>query len=413
MKTLVSLGAKVDIPNEQGTTVLMMAQNRQDIKEAIINGIIEGVSTSDQKNDLIQQVMQTAVKFGIDDISELSKPENADIKIKIFDEVIDQYLISAYPNHILEYQLNQACIDLDVNKIEALLKQGADPNYFASADYDGPQLAPLNVIATHRFNSFSESYEALNLLLSYDANPNSIDLEGNTALHSYTKHAYRWGCDSDFISLLLDYSADLNMQNDKGDTPAHNLISVLSNEHNSVFGFECASEILTQLTQAGADLTIKNAQNESVQELSENCARCQEAIVLGMITMEEKSYSVELKDLFSFESIDPINDTVLDQDNSLITTNDNPPLNLSSLEVLQTNDILDFDADTVIDMLSDQDEVSDDLFVFDAISHESNESISSETTQTEAEQSPSAQGYFCYLVPDMVAQLTGICEQPV
>lgn len=78
-------------------------------------------------------------------------------------------------------------------------------------------------------------------LLEGGAEPNSIDLNGNSPLHQAVKSN-----DIETVMVLLEHGADLNVRNSKGDTALHDAVSL------------CHAEIAKLLVDSGSRLDIKN-----------------------------------------------------------------------------------------------------------------------------------------------------------
>ena len=89
--------------------------------------------------------------------------------------------------------------------VELLLINGADANA-----YDNKRIVPLH----------KAKYAAAKLLLSYAADPNFQDEEGNTPLHLNARHGYH-----KTVELLISAGADPTILDDRGRTPLDHAIS--------------------------------------------------------------------------------------------------------------------------------------------------------------------------------------------
>lgn len=78
-------------------------------------------------------------------------------------------------------------------------------------------------------------------LLAGGAEPNSVDLNGNSPLHQAVKSN-----DIETVNVLLEHGADLNARNSNGDTALHDAVSL------------CHAEIAKLLVDSGSRLDIRN-----------------------------------------------------------------------------------------------------------------------------------------------------------
>jgi ankyrin repeat protein len=102
----------------------------------------------------------------------------------------------------MKYTLFEACDQKDLDKVEELLDNGADPNLL---DPDGWTVL---MVASYRGQT-----DVVWLLLDHGADPNLQNEYGQTALMKASNRDH-----IDIIRLLLDHGADLNLQHDDGRT---------------------------------------------------------------------------------------------------------------------------------------------------------------------------------------------------
>lgn len=113
----------------------------------------------------------------------------------------------------LKAKLLEAVKNNDCERINALLKQGADLTW----EYDHRDT--LLHIAVENGNS-----DAAELLLAKDINVHAKNIEGNTALHLAAINDY-----NDLLPVLLEYGADIHAKNNCDETPLHKAAM-----HNSI-----------------------------------------------------------------------------------------------------------------------------------------------------------------------------------
>lgn len=100
--------------------------------------------------------------------------------------------------------------------------------------------------------------ECVAYLLSVGADVNLKDYAGNTALHYAVENGNK-----DIIEMLLNKKANINAVNNEGDTP---LVKAV-NTHSY--------ETVKLLLKNGADKEIKNSEEVTAKDLSEQCSICQ------------------------------------------------------------------------------------------------------------------------------------------
>ena len=109
--------------------------------------------------------------------------------------------------------LHDSAASCDLNQVDRLLREGADPN-----ELDANHRTPLHeAVDSHLETDDSRSYETVNRLLEGGANPNLQDAYlGHTALHRAVH------VQSPLIAeRLLQSGADPNLRDGDGDTPLH------------------------------------------------------------------------------------------------------------------------------------------------------------------------------------------------
>ena len=116
--------------------------------------------------------------------------------------------------------LRQAAQNGHFEVIEVLLSYGANPN-IEVAGAGGPLMAAVYNAAKGRLLKSETNPETttkiVRALVMAKANVNSVDSDGDTALHICTLHG-----DAEWARILINAKADVNGRNDKGRTPLSN-----------------------------------------------------------------------------------------------------------------------------------------------------------------------------------------------
>lgn len=94
------------------------------------------------------------------------------------------------------------------------------------------------------------------LLLKYDCDKDAYDKTGKTALHHACENEEESVTNNEIVQLLLDNKCNINIQNNRKDTPLH----IAIREKN----FSIAKLLLSH----GADITIKNEKNKKALKLT-------------------------------------------------------------------------------------------------------------------------------------------------
>ncbi len=100
------------------------------------------------------------------------------------------------------YQLFQAILAGDLNKVKLAIKQGATVNK------DGEGWIPLDCAM------FYGQFEAAELLIENGAEVNTKDSDGNSLLHLALDYDR-----IEMVRLLIEHGADVNIQNSEGNRP--------------------------------------------------------------------------------------------------------------------------------------------------------------------------------------------------
>ncbi|KAI8979262.1 ankyrin repeat-containing domain protein [Mycotypha africana] len=141
--------------------------------------------------------------------------------------VFDTNIFDKYGSTPLSY----ACKHGNADVVEQLLSMGADPNFCQ------PQSVPLNEAVK------SGKLQILKSLLRCGADVTLTDLDENTSLHHSVLHnQFR------MVDALLEYSADCNRSNIKGQTALHLTVERALNQNNRSFRIE------RSLIDAGANI---------------------------------------------------------------------------------------------------------------------------------------------------------------
>ena len=145
------------------------------------------------------------------------------------------------PNELLDTMLlNAANRQNDLHKVEGLLKLGANVN--GNPDLGATPLA------------YAKSYEILDVLLDYGADPNNLNIKWMPALHAHVSNGVK------FVERLIAAGADVNMQDRYGQSALH--IAVRYDRTDN--------EAITTLLEAGADPLDRDIHNQTPLHLASN-----------------------------------------------------------------------------------------------------------------------------------------------
>jgi len=134
--------------------------------------------------------------------------------------------------------LIESTMQSDVNRIEQLLKSGADINE------PGGRYGETALMAASRKGNF----DIVKLLISKGADVNAKGTYGDTALI-----AASWGCQLDIVKYLIEKNAKINEKNKSYGSTALNIVAGDCDD----------ARIIRQLLDNGADLNIKNNGGDS------------------------------------------------------------------------------------------------------------------------------------------------------
>ena len=175
-----------------------------------------------------------------------------------------------------------ACVDMNADAINELLKAGADPNIaddkgatcIHHAVFDGCSKDVLEIIVNHGgdVNVTNKNNrttlilackkgnnDAINVLFNAGADPNIIDANGATCIH----YAVVEGCSKDVLEIIVNHGADVNAT-DKNHVTALMLACVKGNK-----------DVINVLLNAGADPNIADGKGATCiyHAVGEGCSK--------------------------------------------------------------------------------------------------------------------------------------------
>jgi ankyrin repeat protein len=142
-----------------------------------------------------------------------------------------------------------------VDVISLLLAHGADPHF----QHDDNLSTCLHRMTRRPWNSMEK---LLRLFLDYGADINAQDSRGDTPLHvSFNWYAFEQDAKAqkEFVELLLRSGADINAQNANGNTPLHNAFTCPELLENK----EVRKDFVRLLLRPGANINLPNKQGET------------------------------------------------------------------------------------------------------------------------------------------------------
>lgn len=228
LEILIQNGADLFISDRLNENAWTLMQNHPELKITTMNAVLK----NDFEKQLIlkQQIIEMLPKFNINNIDELKEAGNEKTSLAIIDEIIEAQLISLHPENLLEHKLIQAAVDLNVDKMAALLEKGADPNVMLPEYYypRGHKSALHRLADDYHSIDHNITFSAMKLLLEHGANPNLVTAQGDTALHILTEKVYNFEVLKPYFEifdLLLNHGADLYLKNLEGHSPADYLMN--------------------------------------------------------------------------------------------------------------------------------------------------------------------------------------------
>lgn len=264
LEILIQNGADLFITDRLNENAWTQMQNHPELKLAAMNAVLK--NDFDKQPVLKQQIIEMLPKFNINNIDELKEVLNEKISLSMIDEIIESQLVLLHPDNLLEHKLIQAAVDLNVDKMSALLEEGANPNFMLPEYYYPYE----NKSALHRladdYSIYSVNHNVtlsgMKLLLEHGANPNLANEQGNTVLHIMQYKIYPYFIEDasklEAFYLLLNHGADLHQKNLDGNSPADYLSKQMSH-FDTLFGqYKPASNL--------SDIIEENAQDNLLVE---------------------------------------------------------------------------------------------------------------------------------------------------
>ncbi|KAJ8673225.1 hypothetical protein QAD02_004487 [Eretmocerus hayati] len=234
------------------------------------------------------------IKLGADVLKQAS---NGDTPLHLLNSSTAQEVLDYIPIDLLNSRLlqlnhieskglsifHQACSITNLRLMRYFLEHGVDandPSLDLGIGCDGN--APLHLVILK--NSFS-SVEAVKLLLDYNANPNVRNHKGNTPLHLMNKNRF-----PEIIDMLVNRGADVNAQNALLETP---LMTVCSKKNLIP---DDLNRTVVFLLNNGADINLTDKNDET--PLSVQPIRDLEPFSIVVNTLMKHLTRLEAVDLF-------------------------------------------------------------------------------------------------------------------
>jgi ankyrin repeat protein len=172
-------------------------------------------------------------------ISQEVRSTNEVEKIKLLIQMganINQTNLEGIPPLISALTSNYAVRSPIEDAVVALVNAGANPNVHIPIN-NSNSLEKKSLKTALHITSASYSSRVVKILLQHGANPNSIDLNGNTPLHEAV-----FNRDIDVAKFLIDKGANVNKKNKEGNTPldlsydkyANPMIAQLLNKYRKI-----------------------------------------------------------------------------------------------------------------------------------------------------------------------------------
>ncbi|BCS82822.1 putative ankyrin repeat protein [Cotonvirus japonicus] len=244
VKFLCEMGIDVNVQNSIGETALFVAIQCSSF--SIIIELLNNGADPNIVNDLgISILMEIMKPYCIDNDDE---NENDDSVIEIINLLIQK-------NANVNYITNETCVleyAININNylspiiVEDLLKNGADPNLKYSNH------TVLHYLIHKGYYFYKKTITQL--LFKYGMNPNICDIKGDSILMT----AIKMQEEIEIINIFLDYKIDPNIINNKGNTAL--ILAIRSIINYTPY---CSDILIKMLIEYGANLNIQNSLGET------------------------------------------------------------------------------------------------------------------------------------------------------
>ena len=288
LQSIVESGIDVNATNKNGITALMMASRRGNIDAISVllhagadPNIVDGDGNTllhyavyvDCSKDVLQAIVHSCIdvnttnRDGITALMTASRWGNIDAISVLLHAGVDPNIVDCNGNTLLHY-----AVDGDYSKevLQTIVESGVDVN---ATNWDG--ITVLMLASTHG------NRDAISVLLHVGADPNIIDVDGNTFLHK----ALEVDCSKEVLQAIVESGVDVNATNKNGITAlmtayrrgnidAMSVLLHVGGDPNIVDGNgdtllryavhgHCSKEVLQAIVESGIDVNATNKNGTS------------------------------------------------------------------------------------------------------------------------------------------------------